>query len=214
MDHVAADITNPDPVTREHDAPLLTGFSLQVQRMTCASCVARVEKALARVPGVAQSTVNVATARADVRADPSRVSARHLVEAIRTAGYDVEPASLSLDVSGLTCASCVSRVEKALGQVPGVLTASVNLANGRARVETAGEVPVQVLIDAGSPVDVPDKHGHTPLALAVKACVDSYWKERRSPDSVRALLAAGASAKQIALPTGYTEIDVLLQAAG
>ncbi len=73
---------------------------------------------------------------------------------------------------------------------------------------------VQVLIDAGSPVDVPDKHGHTPLALAVKACVDSYWKERRSPDSVRALLAAGASAKQIALPTGYTEIDVLLQAAG
>ena len=148
MDHVAADITNPDPVTREHDAPLLTGFSLQVQRMTCASCVARVEKALARVPGVAQSTVNVATARADVRADPSRVSARHLVEAIRTAGYDVEPASLSLDVSGLTCASCVSRVEKALGQVPGVLTASVNLANGRARVETAGEVPVQVLIGA------------------------------------------------------------------
>lgn len=72
---------------------------------------------------------------------------------------------------------------------------------------------VQILIDAGSPVDVPDKHGQTPLALAVKASIDSYWKERRSPDSVKALLAAGASPKQIPLPTGYDEIDVLLKAA-
>lgn len=72
---------------------------------------------------------------------------------------------------------------------------------------------VKILIDAGSPVDVPDKHAHTPLALAVKACVDSYWTQRRSPDSVKALLAAGASPKQIPLPTGYDEIDILLQAA-
>jgi ankyrin repeat protein len=72
---------------------------------------------------------------------------------------------------------------------------------------------VQILIDAGSPVDEPDKHGHTPLQLAVKACVDSYWTQRRSPDSVKALLAAGASPKQIPLPTGYDEIDVLLKAA-
>lgn len=72
---------------------------------------------------------------------------------------------------------------------------------------------VQILIDAGSPVDVPDKHAHTPLVLAVKAAVDSYWTQRRSPDSVRALLAAGASPKQIPLPTGYDEIDILLKAA-
>lgn len=72
---------------------------------------------------------------------------------------------------------------------------------------------VQILIKAGSPVDVPDKHGHTPLTLAVKAAVDSYWMQRRSPDSVRALLAAGASPNQIPLPTGYEEIDVLLKAA-
>jgi hypothetical protein len=72
---------------------------------------------------------------------------------------------------------------------------------------------VQLLIEAGSPVDVPDKHAHTPLALAVKACVDSYWMVRRSPDSVKALLAAGASPNQIPLPTGYDEIDILLKAA-
>jgi len=60
---------------------------------------------------------------------------------------------------------------------------------------------------------VRDGAGRTPLALAVKACVDSYWSERRSPESVQALLDAGASARDIPLPSGYREIDVLLEAA-
>jgi len=71
---------------------------------------------------------------------------------------------------------------------------------------------VKTLIAAGSPVDVADKNGQTPLALAIKACVDSYWMVRRSPDSVKALLAAGASVKNIAVPCGYEEVDKLLEA--
>jgi hypothetical protein len=70
-----------------------------------------------------------------------------------------------------------------------------------------------MLIERGSPVDVPDPSGRTPLALAVRACVDSHWAERRSPDSVMALLVAGASAKDIPFPSGYNEVDVLLKAA-
>ena len=69
---------------------------------------------------------------------------------------------------------------------------------------------VKLLIERGSPVDQPDARGMTPLALAVKACVDSYWTEMRSTDSARALLEAGASATQIRLPTGYEEMDALL----
>lgn len=69
---------------------------------------------------------------------------------------------------------------------------------------------VRLLIDRGSPIDLPDGNGRTPLALAVRACVDSYWTERRSPESVRALLDAGASAAGIRLPTGYAEVDALL----
>jgi hypothetical protein len=49
------------------------------------------------------------------------------------------------------------------------------------------------------------------LALAVKACVDSYWTERRSPESVQALLEAGASTKSVAFPSGYAEVDALLR---
>lgn len=71
---------------------------------------------------------------------------------------------------------------------------------------------VTTLIAAGASIDVPDKNGQTPLALAVKACVDSYWTARRSPDSVKALLEAGASVKHIPFPTGYAEIDTLIGA--
>jgi ankyrin repeat protein len=70
---------------------------------------------------------------------------------------------------------------------------------------------VKLLIERGALIDIPDKNGLTPLALAVKACVDSYWTERRTPDSVKALLDAGASSQQIAFPTGYDEVDDLLQ---
>ncbi|HXD79889.1 MAG TPA: hypothetical protein VN616_18865 [Puia sp.] len=72
---------------------------------------------------------------------------------------------------------------------------------------------VGLLLARGAKADVPDVKGRTPLALAVKACVDSYWMRRRNPDSVRLLLEAGASAKGIPLPTGYAAVDELLQAA-
>jgi len=70
---------------------------------------------------------------------------------------------------------------------------------------------VKELIARGAPVDAVDGEGRTPLALSVKACVDSYWIGRRSPDSVEALLRAGASVAGIAIPSGYEEIDKLLR---
>jgi ankyrin repeat protein len=70
---------------------------------------------------------------------------------------------------------------------------------------------VKLLIERGSPVDTPDARGRTPLALAVRACVDSYWTEMRSPASVEALLNAGASVKGVQFPSGYAEVDALLR---
>jgi hypothetical protein len=68
---------------------------------------------------------------------------------------------------------------------------------------------VKELIARGAPVNATDAQGRTALQLAVKACVDSYWTERRSPDSVRTLLEDGASTEGIELPTGYDEVDKL-----
>jgi ankyrin repeat protein len=73
---------------------------------------------------------------------------------------------------------------------------------------------VRLLIDRGAAVNVQDAKGRTPLALAVKACVDSYWTNRRSPESVEALLRAGASVSGIEFPSGYAEVDELLRQYG
>jgi ankyrin repeat protein len=70
---------------------------------------------------------------------------------------------------------------------------------------------VKLLVDRGSPIDVPDGAGRTALALAVRACVDSYWADRRSPESVRTLLDAGASVHGVIFPSGYDEVDALLK---
>jgi ankyrin repeat protein len=72
---------------------------------------------------------------------------------------------------------------------------------------------VRLLIERGSPVDQADAKDRTPLALAIRACVDSFWTERRSPESVQALLDAGASPASVPFPSGYAEVDALLKGA-
>jgi ankyrin repeat protein len=70
---------------------------------------------------------------------------------------------------------------------------------------------VKLLIERGANVNAQDAKGRTPLMLAVKACVDSYWTNRRSPESVEALLHAGASVSGVEFPCGYDEVDALLK---
>ena len=115
--------------------------SFPVEGMTCASCVRRVEKAIAAVPGVESASVNLATERADVRlAEPATSEA--VIAAIQGAGYEVASQTIDLGVEGMTCASCVRRVEKAIDGVPGVVSAAVNLATERATVKLVAGTPL------------------------------------------------------------------------
>jgi Cu+-exporting ATPase len=112
----------------------LKPFDVPILGMTCASCVGRVEKAIKAVPGVQSAAVNLASEHAQVQGgDPVVVA-----EAIRSAGYTPVERLIELKIDGMTCASCVARVEKALRQVPGVIAASVNLATERASIQTVG----------------------------------------------------------------------------
>jgi Cu+-exporting ATPase len=111
-----------------------TTLELPIEGMTCASCVARNERALRKVAGVAAAEVNFATEKATVTFDPDVVSAEDLVHTVEAAGYGVVTAQAVLPILGMTCASCVSRVERALRKPAGVLGADVNLATEKATV--------------------------------------------------------------------------------
>jgi len=114
-------------------APRAGALGIPIEGMTCASCVARVEKALQDVPGVSRASVNLATERAAVEfSGPADLGA--VVRAVDAVGYAVRERATELAIEGMTCASCVGRAEKALARVPGVLGASVNLATEKAQV--------------------------------------------------------------------------------
>jgi Cu+-exporting ATPase len=114
--------------------------TLPVEGMTCASCVGRVERALKALPDVEKASVKLATGRAEIRfASIPDIPAA--IAAVERAGYEVPEETTELSVEGMTCASCVGRVERALRGVPGVLEAAVNLATERAAVRHLGTVP-------------------------------------------------------------------------
>ena len=112
---------------------LLT-LTLPISGMSCASCVSHVESALKELPGVSNVVVNRATNKTNLMYDPQRVKLNDMRRAIEDVGYAVTSAELTLDVRGMTCASCVSHVENALKELNGVTSAIVNLGLGTAKL--------------------------------------------------------------------------------
>ncbi len=171
--------------------------------MTCASCVGRVERALRAVPGVADVSVNPATELADVRADAGtdpQALAVAMRAAVSDAGYSLPTREIALVIGGMTCASCVNRIERALRGVPGVIEASVNLATERARVKAIADDEAELaarliaaVVDAGYTATLPQE------AAAAAA-------PRVAKETVHLLLAAALSlplvAPMLALPFG------------
>ncbi|MFM0726678.1 heavy metal translocating P-type ATPase [Paraburkholderia strydomiana] len=143
------DLADPQRTAATPSSAPVQFAELDIGGMTCASCAMRVEKALAKVPGVTRASVNLATERARVEGDAT-VDAEALANAVRKAGYEATlsarpdatpvetPRTTELAIGGMTCASCATRVEKALAKVPGVTHASVNLATETATVNLSG----------------------------------------------------------------------------
>jgi len=140
-------------------------ITLPIEGMTCASCVNHVARALKKVPGVADAQVNLATEKATVTFTDKAVPLATLIEAVRDAGYDVATETVTLPIGGMTCASCVNHVERALNKVPGVIEATVNLATEKATVTYVPGVATladlkQAVADAGYEVlEIPQEPG-------------------------------------------------------
>ncbi|WP_315138069.1 heavy metal translocating P-type ATPase [Achromobacter marplatensis] len=179
-----------------------TAISLPIEGMTCASCVGRVEKALKAVPGVHKASVNLATERADITFDgtPNVVAA---VQAVQKAGYAVAENTIELSVSGMTCASCVGRVEKALKAVPGVSAATVNLATERAQVTATGGTSPNALIQAVA------KAGYEAKVLSGESTDTDAVAERHAAE-LKSLKRALTIAAVFALPVFIMEMGAHL----
>ncbi len=162
-------------------------LSIPVEGMTCASCVAHVEKAIAKLPEVAKVSVNLATERADV-AFSGKPDAAAVVRAVEGAGYGVPAVTVELGVAGMTCASCVAHVEKAVKAVPGVNAATVNLATERVSVRHLSGVASIEAIEAAI-----RSAGYEPHRIEGEASVDREReaRERELTNLRRATLIAG-----------------------
>ena len=109
-------------------------YTLSIDGMSCASCVGRVDKALSALDGVSEVAVNLATEQARFAVDrPGRLQAT--ADALGKLGYPARAARVTLNIASMSCASCVGRVDKALADVPGVLSVNVNLAAETATVD-------------------------------------------------------------------------------
>jgi Cu+-exporting ATPase len=153
---------------------------LPITGMTCASCVGRVEAALKRVEGVTQVEANLAGEQAQVSFDSGKVRLADLAEAVRAAGYGIATEQRQIVISGMTCAGCAGRVEKALLGVPGVISAAVNLATAQANV-------------------VGVAHGSSAASLLAAVKQAGYEGEVRTDDAAQERSLAAAEAARLRL---------------
>ena len=109
--------------------------SIHITGMTCTTCAATIRKGLSQTPGVEQADVNFASEKASLEYDPTKVDLAKIKNTVSQLGYGVATKKSIFPVSGMTCASCVARVEEALSSVPGVISVNVNLASEKATVE-------------------------------------------------------------------------------
>ncbi len=123
-------------------------LTLPVTGMTCANCVATVERSVGKLEGVKEVSANFATDRVTLVYDDSLVKPEAVIERIRKAGYDVPQETIELPITGMTCANCALTVGRALRKVEGVLEADVNFATERALVKVAAGVPREALVAA------------------------------------------------------------------
>ena len=117
--------------------------------MTCSACALNIEKVLKKMKGVDSVAVNLELGRAKVSFEPSLISPREIEDAIESIGYKVEKDKVTLDLQGMSCASCAANIEKILNKKDGVISASVNFPLEKAFVEfDSSRISVREIIAA------------------------------------------------------------------
>lgn len=116
-----------------------TTTTLSIIGMTCASCANAVEKSVSKVKGVSKANVNFATEKLTFTYDQEQTSIDEIIKTVKDAGYlakeDTNLNEVTIPISGMTCASCATSVEKAIRKIEGVELSNVNIATEKATVK-------------------------------------------------------------------------------
>lgn len=180
--------------------------TFRISDMTCAACAARVERAVSKIEGVEEASVNFATERLSVAYDGERTSAQAIREAVEKAGYGVvekAKAQVHIPLGGMTCAACAARVERALSRLEGVSRASVNFATERAFVEYDPQVLKLYQIRAAI-----EKAGYQALQIEKEQTVDT--ERLRREKEIRVLRIKFIVAAAFGLPLLYVAMAPMI----
>ncbi|HOX33658.1 MAG TPA: heavy metal translocating P-type ATPase [Spirochaetales bacterium] len=181
--------------------------SLTITGMSCAACAQASERAVKKLPGVREATVNFATEKLSLRYDDGELDEAAIVAAIEKAGYGVlaekKSKTASIPIGGMSCASCAAAIERAVGKLPGVASASVNFATEVASVEYD---PAQVRL-SGIKAAISGA-GYQPLAMEGAQAVDEHQRARER--EIRTLVAHFAVSAAFALPLLYIAMGAML----
>ena len=165
----------PKPLLKGED---LKQIDLPIRGMSCASCVEKIETGLSRAEGVKEVSVNFATEKGSILYDPSRVSVNRILKEIEAIGYGTRTEEITIPIRGMSCASCVEKIETALRGLPGVTEAQVNFA--------AEKAMVNFIPSMHSPADLRNAIrdvGYEPLEIADTLAVADYEKEARDRET-------------------------------
>ncbi|WP_067934386.1 heavy metal translocating P-type ATPase [Alicyclobacillus kakegawensis] len=176
-------------------------MTLPVEGMTCAACAARIEKTVGKLPGVQAVHVNLASERARVVLNGD-TTWKDVVDRIEKTGYTVPLQEADLVITGMTCAACAARIEKVVGRLPGVRSASVNLASERAQV-----MYVPGLIGTPDLIRAVEKAGY---GAALASAVGRDEEKRRKDEAYRRDLVTFGFSSLFTLPLWVQMIEMLL----
>ena len=180
---------------------------LTVTGMTCASCSSRVERVVGKLAGVKSASVNLATEKLSLEYDEAVLSEEQVAKAVQKAGYGIAPKEeakrVTIPIEGMTCASCVARIEKVVGRLEGVRSVAVNLATERADVLY---VPQTVRLSAIKQAIT--GAGYTPREIDAGQSVDLDAERKRK--AIRSLRIRFIVAAAAALPLLYLAMGHML----
>ncbi|WP_026893579.1 heavy metal translocating P-type ATPase [Clostridiisalibacter paucivorans] len=149
--------------------------NLNISGMTCAACANKVENSLSKLDGVNSANVNLLVEKATIKYDTEKLNIEDLIDTVEKTGYEISADRIVLEIQGMTCAACSTRVEKALNKTEGVYQASVNLATNRADIQYNGKE-----IDINGLIDIVEKTGYNGSTISEN--VEDHQRDARNKE--------------------------------